>query len=226
MKKISIVSPVFNEEEIIFDFYRELVKVLNKVKYEKEIIFINDGSSDNTKLRLDDIKRNNRKVSIITFSRNKGQQKAILAGIKASKSDAVCVIDSDLQDPPIYILEFLNKWEKGADIVYGKRVKREDSLFKRLTAFLFYRALNMFLKNKIYTDTGDFYLLNRKVIDELKKIDEKHLFLRGRIARMGFSSSEVGVKRKARSRGKSGYSLLKMMRLAKDAFISLSKEER
>ncbi|MDD5528236.1 MAG: glycosyltransferase family 2 protein [Patescibacteria group bacterium] len=223
MKKISIIIPVYNEEQnipLLFDKLRSIKAKLNN--YALEIIFINDGSKDNSEKAIREIGQTDNCVKLINFSRNFGHQQAISAGIDYSAGDAVITIDSDLQDPPEICLELIAGWEKGNEIVYAKRRSRKDSFLKKLTAHLFYRMLNKITYLNIAVDTGDFRLMDRKVVEALKKCPEKNRFLRGLSSYVGFQTSFVLYDREKRLHGKSNYSVKRMIKLAMDGVLGFS----
>jgi len=170
----SVVVPVFNEEEVLREFYKRLVSVMDSVKEDYEIIFVNDGSKDKSLETMKEMCSKDKNVKIINFSRNFGHQIAITAGMDYSLGKAVVIIDADLQDSPELITEFIKKWKEGFEVVYGTREKREgESIFKKITASIFYRILEKITDIKIPVDTGDFRLIDRKVVDSLKEIREK-----------------------------------------------------
>ncbi|HBG81795.1 TPA: glycosyltransferase [candidate division CPR2 bacterium] len=219
---ISIVSPVFNEQEVIQDFLKETQENLKKDSYE--IILIDDGSTDNTPDILKAIVVQNPKIKAIRFTRNFGQQAAIMAGLRMANGKAIIVMDSDLQDPPQYIPQLIKKWEEGYKIVYAKRLKRRDSFLKKFTASIFYKLLHFLTDTKMPKNTGDFYLLDRKVVNELKQLPEKFLYFRGLTGWLGFKQSEIEIIRPKRMKGTTGYTLKKMMRLATDSLLSFSNK--
>jgi len=222
MKKlISVVIPMYYEEENVFLCYDRLTKVLEPYSYE--LIFVNDGSCDKTFSYLEELSVKDEKVKVISFSRNFGHQMAVSAGISYAKGDAVVLIDADLQDPPEVILSMIEKWEEGYDVVYGKRKKREgETIFKKVTAKLFYRFLDYVSDIKIPKDTGDFRLMNRPVVEALKQMPENHRFIRGMVSWVGFRQTCVEYVRQARVSGTTKYPLKKMMSFAADAIIGFS----
>lgn len=223
MKKISIVSPVFNESGNIQLFYDRLSSISKDSKYQYEFIFIDDGSTDESVAILDTVCKKNKNSKLIRFSRNFGHQAAITAGLDYSKGDAVVIIDSDLQDPPEVILELIKKWEEGFDVINAKRKSRQDGSLKILTANLFYKTLNLLIKNKIPENVGDFRLLDRKVVNVLTKLPEKDRYLRGLSSWVGFRQAFVEYDRDKRHSGSTHYTLSKMFGLAFDAIFSFSK---
>lgn len=222
-KLISYVLPVYNESEGIEQFYAELKKSLAKLKiYKFELIFINDGSRDDSLIKLLSIHEQDSRVKVINFSRNFGHQKAITAGLDYAVGDAVVIMDTDLQDPPSVSLELIQKWEEGFEVVYAKRAKRKDTFFKKLTAGAYYRLLGMFAEINIPRDTGDFRLMDRKVVDSINQFREQNRFMRGLVSFVGFKQSAVEFDREGRFAGKTHYPLQKMLKLAFDGITSFS----
>lgn len=220
---LSVVVPVYNEEEVINESYRRLTEVLEKTGETYELIFVNDGSRDRTLELALEICANDKRVKLIDFARNFGHQLAITAGMDASSGDAVVVIDADLQDPPEVIPLMLEKWREGYEIVYGKRLKRQgESAFKKLTAKVFYRTLDKLTDVDIPVDTGDFRLIDRKVCDALKKVPEHNRYVRGIVSWLGYKSCPVEFERQKRFAGTTKYPLKKMIRFASDAIMSFS----
>lgn len=219
----SIVVPLFNEELVIAESYRRIRKVMESTEENYEIIFINDGSKDNTEFLVSDICRNDEKIKLINFSRNFGHQAAITAGMNKASGEAVIVIDGDLQDPPQVMLEMIKKWKEGYQVVYAKRAKREgETYFKKLTAKVFYRLLKSMTSIDIPVDTGDFRLLDRRVCDALNSLPEKNRYVRGLVSWLGFKQTYVEFVRKERFAGETKYSFNKMMKLALDGITSFS----
>ena len=224
MKKISIVVPMYYEEAVAEECYKRLKKVLENIKnYEYEIIFINDGSKDKTLPILIKIAEEDKNVKIISFARNFGHQCAVTAGLQYVTGDAIVIIDADLQDPPELIPDTLKLWEDGNEVIYGKRKSREgESKFKLLTASMFYRTLNALSDVEIPKDTGDFRLVDRKVVDVINSLPEHNKFLRGLFSWVGFKQTPFEYERKERFAGKTKYPLKKMLKLAKDGIFSFS----
>lgn len=224
MKKISIVIPMYYEEEVAEECYQRISNTLKKLdNYDYELIFINDGSQDKTQEILENIANQDKKAKIITFSRNFGHQCAVTAGIKHVTGDCVVIIDADLQDPPEVIPEMLKLWEQGNEVIYGKRKSRKgESKFKLLSAKMFYRTLDALSDVKIPMDTGDFRLVDRKVIDVINSMPEHNKFLRGLYSWVGFKQIPYEYERQERYAGKTKYPLKKMLKLASDGIISFS----
>ena len=206
MKKVSLVIPMYYEELVAEECYKRVSKILKELQnYEYEIIFINDGSKDKTLEILEEIASNDNNVKIISFSRNFGH------------------IDADLQDPPELIPKMIELWEQGNQIVYGKRKKRDgESVFKLATAKMFYKTLNALSDVDIPKDTGDFRLVDRKVVDVMNNLPEHNKFLRGLWSWIGFKQLEFEYERKERFAGNTKYPLKKMLKLASDGIISFS----
>ena len=224
MKKISVVVPMYYEEEVAKECYTRLKGVLDKIEnYSYEIIFVNDGSKDKTLEILKDIAKEDENSKIISFARNFGHQCAVTAGLRYVTGDAIVIIDADLQDPPELIPEMLKLWEDGNDVIYGKRKSREgESRFKLLTASMFYKTLNELSDVEIPKDTGDFRLVDRKVVDVINSLPEHNKFLRGLFSWVGFKQTPFEYERKERYAGKTKYPLKKMLKLAQDGIFSFS----
>ena len=223
-KLLSLIVPVFNEEEVLPASYARMSAAMQALTgYDYEIIYVNDGSRDGTMKRLRAIAGEHKEVRVISFSRNFGHQLAVTAGMDNARGDALIIISADLQDPPEVIAELVKAWENGADIAYGKRLKREgETVFKKLTAFCYYRLLNAMSAYPIPLDTGDFRLLDKKVADVFLKMREHNRFLRGMSGWMGFDAVPVEYVRHERQAGKTKYTLKKMLRLAFDGILGFS----
>ena len=222
-KLLSLIVPVYYEEEVLPIAYPRMKTALEKTGYSYEIIFINDGSRDGTMKELRKIAAEDKSVKVISFSRNFGHQLAVTAGMDEAKGDALIIIDADLQDPPELIPDMVKMWEQGADIVYGKRKKREgESIFKKLTASCYYRLLSLMSAYPIPLDTGDFRLIGRNVADVFLKMREHNRFLRGMSAWMGFDSVPIEYVRQERAAGRTKYTLKKMLKLALDGITGFS----
>ena len=224
-KKLSVIVPMYYEEEVAYEFYNRLKNVVQKIDFNYEIIFINDGSKDNTLMILKSISNEDSNVRIIDFSRNFGHQVAVTAGILNCEGDLAVVIDADLQDPPELIVDMIEKWEKGFDVVYAKRKTRKgESKFKLVTAKYFYKILSNLADIEIPRDTGDFRLIDKKVIESFKKMPEKNRFIRGMISWVGFKQTFVEYNRDERFAGETKYPLKKMIKFATDGIISFSSK--
>lgn len=224
MKKISVVIPMYYEEEVAEECYNRMKSVLTSLEnYNYEIIFINDGSKDKTLEILENIAEKDQNVKIISFARNFGHQCAVTAGLQYVTGDAIVIIDADLQDPPELIPDMLKLWEDGNEVIYGKRKTRDgESKFKLLTAKMFYQTLNALSDVEIPKDTGDFRLVDRKVVDVINSLPEHNKFLRGLFSWVGFKQTAFEYERKERFAGKTKYPLKKMLKLASDGIISFS----
>jgi len=219
----SIVVPIFNEEETIPEMYRRMAAVLDGLDGPSELILVNDGSRDNSLNLMRDLAVRDSRVKVISFSRNFGHQMAITAGIDHAAGDAVVVIDADLQDPPEVIPDLINAWKGGAELVYAVRAERKgETFFKKLTASLFYRLISSMTDLKIPLDSGDFRLMDRKVVDALKQVREHHRFMRGLSVWVGFKQAGVPYVRQERYAGTTKYPLKKMIRFATDGITSFS----
>ncbi|HAV24836.1 MAG: dolichol-phosphate mannosyltransferase [Bacteroidia bacterium] len=220
---ISIVLPIYNEEAGLASFVSELSLELTKTSENAEVIFVNDGSKDNSLTLIKKICEENKDFKYIDLSRNFGHQIAVSAGIDFAKGDKIMLIDSDGQDPPAVMHQMLAKMDEGYDVVYAQRIKRADeSALKKLTAKFFYKFLNKITSIEIPVDTGDFRIINRKVANALKQMPEKQRYLRGQIAWLGFKQTAVSYERLGRNAGETGYTYRKMIRLALDAITSFS----
>ena len=220
---ISIVLPIYNEEAGLASFISELSLELTKTSENAEVIFVNDGSKDNSLTLIKKICEENKDFKYIDLSRNFGHQIAVSAGIDFAKGDKIMLIDSDGQDPPAVMHQMLAKMDEGYDVVYAQRIKRADeSALKKLTAKFFYKFLNKITSIEIPVDTGDFRIINRKVANALKQMPEKQRYLRGQIAWLGFKQTAVSYERLGRNAGETGYTYRKMIRLALDAITSFS----
>ncbi len=219
----SVVVPMYNEEEVVGETYRRLKQVMDGSGVAYEIIFVNDGSRDKTGEVLGSLCSQDENLKLVDFSRNFGHQIAITAGMDYSEGQCVVVIDGDLQDPPEVILQMIEKWREGYDVVYGKRIERKgDTFFKKVTAAVFYRFLKHMTDVQIPVDTGDFRLIDRKVCDSLKLINEKNRYIRGLISWLGFKQIGVEFVREDRFAGVTKYPLKKMLKFAGDAITSFS----
>ena len=222
-KFLSLVVPVYFEEEVLPIAFPRMKKAMEDTGYPFEIIFVNDGSKDGTMKILRGLAKEYPFVKVFSFSRNFGHQLAVTCGMDAAKGDALIIIDADLQDPPELIPQMVKLWEQGADIVYGKRSKREgESFLKKFTASCYYRLLSSMSAYPIPLDTGDFRLLGRNVADVFLKMREHARFLRGMSAWMGFEAVPLEYVRNERAAGKTKYTLKKMVKLAIDGITGFS----
>ncbi len=220
---LSLVIPVYYEEDVLRESFARMDAAMKQTGYDYEIIYVNDGSRDGTMKILRELAAEAPYVKVLSFSRNFGHQLAVTCGMDAAKGDALIIIDVDLQDPPELIPEMVRLWENGADIVYGKRTKREgETLFKKLTAAAYYRLLSWMSAYPIPLDTGDFRLIGRNVADCFLAMREHNRFLRGMSAWMGYEAVPIEYERQERAAGKTKYTLKKMLRLASDGITGFS----
>lgn len=221
---LSIVIPAYNEEAVLSVFHKRLGDVLAKISMQSELIFVNDGSRDNTLLILHTLKQQDDRIAIVELSRNFGKEIALTAGLDHAQGDAVIVIDADLQDPPELIPELINEWQQGFDVVYAQRTEREgESWLKKTTAAIFYRIMQR-LANKINIphDTGDFRLLSRRAVDALKQFREQHRFMKGLFSWIGFAQKAVPYKRDSRFAGETKWNYWKLWNFAIDGITSFT----
>ncbi len=225
--KISIVAPVYNEESLITEFLDELENIINEFpNYHFEIILVNDGSTDKTHLNVVTFKNSNKKkydIKIIKLSKNFGHQAALLCGLESAEGDYVITLDSDLQDPPFLIRDFILHAENGFDIVLGKRIKRNgESFLKQFSARCFYFILNLISDTKFIKSIGDFRLLNRRALNALLNTVDKEPYLRGLVFWIGFKTQIIEYERLARLNGRSKYSISKMIQLGISGILNFS----
>ncbi len=223
MIELSVVIPVFNEEKNISTIYNRCVSVADSISNYFEIIFVNDGSKDDSFQLIHQLAKQDSRVKYISLSRNFGHQIAVSAGLDICAGSYAVIIDADLQDPPELINDLYTKAKEGFDVVYAKRnIRKGETLFKTITAKFFYRILTKITSINIPLDTGDFRIISRKVINVLKQMPEQQKFLRGQIAWVGFNQASVKYNRDERADGKSSYTIRKMVRLAFDGITSFS----
>jgi glycosyltransferase involved in cell wall biosynthesis len=221
--EISVVIPLLNEDQTVFELYTRLKSVLNELKFSHELIFVDDGSNDNTMAVVEKMAREDSSVKYLSFSRNFGHQLALYAGIEKSTGDRIILIDGDLQDPPEVIIAMNLKMKEGYDLVYAKRASRKgESFLKKFTARLFYRMLRRITATDIPVDTGDFRIMTRQVVNELLKMNDHSKFLRGQIAWLGFKESHILYHRDERKNGSSNFSYGKMLKFAFDGITGFS----
>lgn len=220
---ISIITPVYNEAPIVDELYRRLSGVLDSTGETWEIVMVNDGSWDGSAEKMHALAERDARVRVINFARNFGHQNAVTAGMDFVRGDAVVVIDADLQDPPEVILKLLDKWREGYDVVYAVRSQRRgETWFKRFTAKLFYRLIYRITDVDIPLDTGDFRLMDRRVVDAVNNMREHNRFIRGMTSWVGFRQTGVEYVRQERFAGETKYPLKKMLRFALDAITGFS----
>lgn len=219
----SIIAPIYNEIDNLSELYRRVKEVMDTAGEPWELVLVDDGSTDGSTEKIRELARQDRKVRPVIFARNFGHQIAITAGWDHARGDAVVIIDADLQDPPEVILELAKKWKEGYEVVYAIRAEREgESWFKTFTASFFYRLIARITDVKIPVDTGDFRLMDRKVVEVLKSMRERHRFPRGMSAWVGFRQIGVKYRRAARFAGETKYPFRKMLKLALNAITSFS----
>ncbi|PPF67020.1 glycosyltransferase [Clavibacter michiganensis] len=221
---VSFILPTYNEEGSIDLFARTLREALEDADLgmEYEFIFVNDGSADASLEHLHALAAADGRVQVIDFSRNFGHQIAVTAGLDHAAGDAAVIMDTDLQDPPRVAVELIRRWQEGFNVVYAQRRTRKDTLFKKATAGAFYRTLALVAEIEIPRDTGDFRLIDRKVIDAVKRFPERNRFLRGMISYVGFRQTSVQFDRDERHSGVTGYPLRKMIKFAADGILGFS----
>lgn len=219
----SIIAPIFNEIENLPELYRRVREVMDSSRKPWELLLVDDGSTDGSTEKIRELAQADKHVRPVIFARNFGHQVAITAGWDYARGEAVVIIDADLQDPPEVILDLAAKWQEGYEVVYAVRAEREgETWFKKFTAAMFYRLIHWITDVKIPVDTGDFRLMDRKVVDVLKKMKERHRFPRGMSAWVGFKQIGVEYKRAARTAGVTKYPFSKMLKLALNAITGFS----
>lgn len=221
---ISYIFPIYNESGNIDLLYKTIKKVTSEIKdsYSFEYIFINDGSRDDSLDKLLMLQSKDESVVVIDFARNYGHQMAVTAGLDYAQGDAVIIMDSDMQDPPAVSLDLIKAWESGYDVAYAQRRSRKDTVFKKVTASIFYQSLEKVADIKIPRNTGDFRLISRKVVDELKRYKEHNRFLRGLVSHVGYKQVAVLFDRDERHAGTTGYPFKKMVKFAADGIFGFS----
>ncbi|MFO7681456.1 MAG: glycosyltransferase family 2 protein [Chloroflexota bacterium] len=222
--KFTIIAPVYNEEPVLPELHRRIAEVMDPLNEPWELILVDDGSRDRSASVIAELHAKDDRVKGISFSRNFGFQEAVTAGMHFSSGDAVVLTDADLQDPPEVIPEMISKWREGYDVVYGVRTEREgETWFKLVTAKVFYRLIHRITSVNIPLDTGDFRLMDRRVVDALGEMRERNRFLRGMVPWVGFKQTGVYFKREPRYAGEAKYSSFRrMFRFAMNAITSFS----
>ena len=220
---LSVIVPVFNESAVLADFHRQMSAVMLETGSDYELIYIDDGSSDNTVDRIAEIRKTDTHVALIELSRNFGKEIALSAGLDHARGDAVIIIDADLQDPPGLVHTFLEEWRNGYDVVYGRRTdRRGDSRAKILTAKWFYRTLNYLSDVEIPGDVGDFRLLSRRAVDALTSLPERHRYMKGLYAWIGYPQKSIPYVREPREAGDSKWSYWRLWNFALEGITSFS----
>ncbi|HPC82234.1 MAG TPA: glycosyltransferase family 2 protein [Thermoanaerobaculaceae bacterium] len=222
--ELSVVVPVYNEEDNVRELHRRLGSVLGPLVRSYEIVFVDDGSKDRSWAIVSELAAADPQVKGLSFSRNFGHQMAFAAGLDHASGEAVVIMDADLQDPPEVIPELVSKWREGHDVVYAQRRKREgETAFKLFTAALFYRLLRRITQVDVPVDTGDFRLMSARAVAAFRRMPEHHRFTRGLVAWMGFRQVGVQYVRAARRAGETKYTMRKMLRLATDGLTAFSR---
>jgi dolichol-phosphate mannosyltransferase len=219
----SIVAPVYNELDNLTELTRRVREVMSALRETWELVLVDDGSTDGSTDRIRELAKLDEHIRPVIFARNFGHQIAVTAGLDYARGDAVIIIDADLQDPPEVIPDLIAKWREGYEVVYAVRAEREgETWFKKVSAAIFYRIIFRITDVKIPLDTGDFRLLDRKVVDVINRMREKHRFLRGMATWVGFRQIGVPYTRSARYAGVTKYPFVKMLELAKNAITEFS----
>jgi dolichol-phosphate mannosyltransferase len=221
--RYSIVAPIYNEEGNIPELYQRVREVMDQTGDPWELVLVDDGSRDRSRELISELAEKDSRVRPVIFARNFGHQIAVTAGLDYSRGEAVVIIDADLQDPPEVILDLIEKWKEGYEVVYATRAEREgETWFKLFTAAAFYRLIQRITDVDLPMDTGDFRLLDRKVVEVLNQMRERHRFLRGMSVWVGFRQTGVEYQRAERYAGETKYPLSKMIQFASDAITSFS----
>jgi glycosyltransferase involved in cell wall biosynthesis len=220
---LSVVVPAYNEIDVLPEFHRRISEVMRSTEAQYEIIYVDDGSTDETAACLGVLREQDPTIAIIELSRNFGKEVAISAGLDHAQGDAVIIIDADLQDPPELIHDFLREWRSGYDVVSGRRTSREgESLLKITTAKWFYRIINRLSDVEIPQDTGDFRLLSRRAVEALKTLRETHRYMKGLYAWIGFPHTQVSYLRNARAAGTTKWNYWRLWNFALEGITSFS----
>ncbi|MBI3561221.1 MAG: glycosyltransferase family 2 protein [Gammaproteobacteria bacterium] len=220
---LSIVIPAYNEQEVLPEFHKRLSTVLDTLELPSEIIYVNDGSSDQTLQVLETLYQTDPRMAIVDLSRNFGKEIALTAGMHKAQGDAVIVIDADLQDPPELIPRLIQEWQQGVDVVYAKRARREgETPLKKLTASIFYRLMQRLSRVKLPQDTGDYRLLSRRAVDALNSLSEHHRFMKGLFTWIGYSQKAVLYDRDPRYAGETKWNYWKLWNFALEGITSFT----
>ncbi len=217
---VTIIIPCFNEDQVIEQTYNRICSSLDK--FNLEIIFVDDGSSDNTLQILTNLSINDKRVKIIEFSRNFGHQPAVSSGLFYSNGDCVVIIDADLQDPPEIIPKMIDLWKEGYEVIYGQRKNRKENIVKRMSYYIFYRFYKMIANIDVALDSGDFCLMDRKVVRTINQLPEKNRFLRGLRSWAGFKQTSFPYERDTRQAGEPKYDFRMLLNLAWDGIFNFS----
>jgi len=220
---ISVIVPVYNEQEVVPEFHKRLSAVLEKLNHKTEILYVNDGSSDGTLEIINRLRTNDPRIAIVDLSRNFGKEIAMAAGFDNACGDAIVVIDADLQDPPELIAEMIRHWRSGYDVVYAQRTARDgESWLKKASATAFYRVIQRVSRVQIPPDTGDYRLMSRRAVDALNRLREQHRFMKGLFAWIGFSQKAIPYKRDPRFAGVTKWGYWKLWNFALEGITSFS----
>ncbi len=220
----SFIIPIYNEEETLPELFSRINTVMDNMDGLVELIFVNDGSCDRSLKMIRELHQKDQRVCYLSFARNFGHQIAVTAGLNFARGKVIIVLDGDLQDPPELIPDMVEKWRQGYEIVYAQRIKRhKESWFKRFSAYTFYRILKYLADVDIPTDTGDFCLMDRKVVDILNAMPERNRYIRGLRSWVGFHKTAVYFERNPRFAGEVKYTFRKSLALAIDSLVSFSK---
>ncbi len=220
---LSVVVPAYNEEEVLPEFHKRISAVLESMSIDAEIVYVNDGSTDNTLSVMKLLRESDTRVAIVDLSRNFGKEIALTAGLDHANGDALVVIDADLQDPPELIPELVKHWMNGYDVVYAKRMSRDgESLIKKVTAHVFSRLIQRISRVKIPEDTGDYRLLSRRANDSLKQLREQHRFMKGLFAWIGYPQKAVPYRRDPRCAGETKWNYWSLWNFALEGITSFT----
>jgi polyisoprenyl-phosphate glycosyltransferase len=220
---ISIIAPVYNEEEVLTEFHETVSEALSGIPFDLEIVYINDGSTDDTLAIINVLRENDDRITLIDLSRNFGKEIALSAGLHKAAGDAVVIIDADLQDPPQLIPELIKEWQNGYDVVYARRTRRDgESMLKKTTAHLFHKLMQHVGKFTIPEDTGDFRILSRRAVNALNTFKEQHRFMKGLFAWIGFKQKAVYFRRDSRHAGQSKWNYWRLWNFALEGLTSFT----
>ncbi|MEM9668382.1 MAG: glycosyltransferase family 2 protein [Pseudomonadota bacterium] len=220
---LSVIVPVYNEADAVHGFVSAMHPVLDRTGCDWQICFVNDGSTDSTLPTLLKMAKGSNRISVINLARNFGKESALTAGIDIAETDAVIIMDVDLQDPPSVISEFVKKWREGYDVIYGERISRKDDTFlKRFTAGWFYKVFNRISRTRIPENVGDFRLIDRRVVEAVKQLPERNRFMKGLFAWVGFPSTSVAFERAPRVAGQTKFRFRGLWNFALDGLLSFS----
>jgi polyisoprenyl-phosphate glycosyltransferase len=220
---LSVIVPAYNEQEVLPEFHQRLARVFATLPFRAEVVYVNDGSNDQTLSVLQALRQGDPRVSIVDLSRNFGKEIALAAGLDHISGDAVVIIDADLQDPPELIPRLLQAWQEGYDNVYARRTRRDgETWVKRMTAHLFYRVIQSVSRVRIPEDTGDFRLLSRRAVESLRQLREQHRFMKGLFAWIGYPSIGIDYQRDARAAGQTKWNYWRLWNLALEGITSFT----